>query len=143
MILQKEVYGFFATNSYFYIDDETRCGFLIAPGAQFDELLKIIVREIDHIGAIDELQALQRERFRCVRGRFDFFNSFGRTDFSGANSQKKSSVVYRRLKSFSEKEKSPRRALLVRCDNFFAESKKFFYLRERIHGGISISTLEG
>lgn len=70
MILQKEVHGFFATNSYFYIDDETRCGFLIDPGAQADELLKIIVREnftiekillthghFDHIGAVPELQA--------------------------------------------------------------------------------------
>ncbi len=70
MILQKEVHGFFATNSYFYIDDETRCGFLIDPGAQADELLKIIDREnftiekillthghFDHIGAVPELQA--------------------------------------------------------------------------------------
>ena len=70
MILQKEVYGVLATNSYFYIDDETRCGFLIDPGAQADELLKIIAREnftiekillthghFDHIGAVPELQA--------------------------------------------------------------------------------------
>ncbi|MBR0261771.1 MAG: MBL fold metallo-hydrolase [Selenomonadaceae bacterium] len=70
MILQKEVRGIFATNSYFYIDDETHCGFLIDPGAQADELLKIIEREkftiekillthghFDHIGAIPELQA--------------------------------------------------------------------------------------
>ena len=59
MILQTEVRGIFATNSYFYIDD-----------AQADELLKIIVREnftiekillthghFDHIGAVNELQA--------------------------------------------------------------------------------------
>ena len=70
MILQKEVYGVLATNSYFYIDDETRCGFLIDPGAQADELLKIIAREnftiekilithghFDHIGAVPELQS--------------------------------------------------------------------------------------
>ena len=70
MILQKEVHGFFATNSYFYIDDETRHGFLIDAGAQADELLKIIAREnftiekillthghFDHIGAVGELQA--------------------------------------------------------------------------------------
>ena len=69
MILQKEVRGIFATNSYFYIDDETRHGFLIDPGAQADELLKIIAREnftiekillthghFDHIGAVPELQ---------------------------------------------------------------------------------------
>ena len=56
-------------NAYFYIDDETRCGFLIDPGAQPDELLKIIserkftIEKIllthghyDHIGAVNELQ---------------------------------------------------------------------------------------
>ena len=56
-------------NAYFYVDDETRCGFLIDPGAQADELLKIIAREkftiekilithghYDHIGAVNELQ---------------------------------------------------------------------------------------
>lgn len=69
MILQKEVCGVFATNSYFYIDDTTRHGFLIDPGAQADELLKIIetndftIEKIllthghfDHIGAVNELQ---------------------------------------------------------------------------------------
>ena len=69
MILQKEVRGVFATNSYFYIDDATRHGFLIDPGAQADELLKIIERNkftiekillthghFDHIGAVEELQ---------------------------------------------------------------------------------------
>ena len=39
MILRIEVHGVFATNAYFYIDDETRHGFLIDPGAQADELL--------------------------------------------------------------------------------------------------------
>ena len=70
MILRVEVHGVFATNAYFYIDDETRHGFLIDPGAQGDELLKIIAREkftiekillthghFDHTGAVPELQA--------------------------------------------------------------------------------------
>ena len=70
MILRVEVHGVFATNAYFYVDDETRHGFLIDPGAQGDELLKIIAREnftiekillthghFDHIGAVPELQA--------------------------------------------------------------------------------------
>ena len=70
MILRVEVHGVFATNAYFYIDDETRHGFLIDPGAQGDELLKIIAREkftiekillthghFDHTGAVSELQA--------------------------------------------------------------------------------------
>ena len=56
-------------NAYFYVDDETRCGFLIDPGAQADELLKIIAREnftiekillthghYDHIGAVNDIQ---------------------------------------------------------------------------------------
>lgn len=70
MILRTEVHGVLATNSYFYIDEETRHGFLIDPGAQAEELLKIITREnftiekillthghFDHIGAVPELQA--------------------------------------------------------------------------------------
>ena len=70
MILRKEVRGVFATNSYFYIDDQTRHGFLIDPGAQADELLKVINKRgwtiekillthghFDHIGAVPELQA--------------------------------------------------------------------------------------
>jgi len=56
-------------NAYFYVDDETRCGFLIDPGAQASELLKTIAREnftiekillthghYDHIGAVNEIQ---------------------------------------------------------------------------------------
>ena len=69
MILQTMVRGIFETNAYFYIDDKTRHGFLIDPGAQADKLLKIIdehdftIEKIllthghfDHIGAIPELQ---------------------------------------------------------------------------------------
>lgn len=70
MIFRTEVHGVFATNAYFYVDDETHCGFLIDPGAQADKLIKIIgehgwtIEKIllthghfDHIGAIPELQA--------------------------------------------------------------------------------------
>ena len=70
MVLMIEVRGVFETNCYFYVDDETRHGFLIDPGAQADELLKIIdergftIEKIlithghfDHIGAVPELQA--------------------------------------------------------------------------------------
>lgn len=69
MILQVEVRGIFATNSYLYIDDETKHGFLIDPGAESEKLLKIIsdknftIEKIllthghfDHIGAVEELQ---------------------------------------------------------------------------------------
>ena len=69
MILTVEVFGVIDENAYFFIDDETRHGFLIDPGAQADKLLKIIgernftVEKIllthghfDHIGAVNELQ---------------------------------------------------------------------------------------
>lgn len=70
MVLLTEVRGVFETNCYFYVDDETQHGFLIDPGAQADELLKIMdergftIEKIllthghfDHIGAVPELQA--------------------------------------------------------------------------------------
>ena len=70
MILMTQVRGIFETNAYFYVDDDTRHGFLIDPGAQADELLKIIgehdwtIEKIllthghfDHIGAVPELQS--------------------------------------------------------------------------------------
>ena len=70
MILQVEVHGDFATNAYFYIDDETKHGFLIDPGAEASKLLEVIDRKnfviekillthghFDHIGAVAELQA--------------------------------------------------------------------------------------
>lgn len=70
MILMTAVCGVLETNAYFYIDDDTRHGFLIDPGAQADLLMKIIdehgwtIEKIllthghfDHIGAVPELQA--------------------------------------------------------------------------------------
>lgn len=70
MILLTEVRGVFETNAYFYIDDDTRRGFLIDPGAQADLLMNIIAERgwtiekillthghFDHIGAVPELQA--------------------------------------------------------------------------------------
>ena len=71
MILPVEVdiFGIMEENAYFFIDDETRSGFLIDPGAEADELLKIIDREkfaiekvllthghYDHIGAANTIQ---------------------------------------------------------------------------------------
>ena len=70
MILQVEVQGEFATNSYFYIDDETNHGFLIDPGAEASKLLSVIAQKnfviekillthghFDHIGAVAEIQS--------------------------------------------------------------------------------------
>ena len=71
MILPVEVdiFGIMEENAYFYIDDETRSGFLIDPGAEAAELLQIIDSEkfaiekvllthghYDHIGAANEIQ---------------------------------------------------------------------------------------
>ncbi len=71
MILPVEVdiFGIMEENAYFFIDDETSGGFLIDPGAEADELLKIVEREkftiekillthghYDHIGAVNEIQ---------------------------------------------------------------------------------------
>ena len=71
MILRAEViiYDVMEENSYFYIDDATRRGFLIDPGAQADELLSIAAQNeftiekillthghFDHIGAVNEIR---------------------------------------------------------------------------------------
>ncbi len=69
MILQYEVGYIIDTNAYFYVDDETRHGFLIDAGAEAQRLLhlinerKITVEKIllthghyDHIGAAAEIQ---------------------------------------------------------------------------------------
>ena len=63
------VKGYFAENCYFYIDEETRRGLVIDPGAEAQRLLAIIRREgwvieaillthghFDHTGAVDELR---------------------------------------------------------------------------------------
>ena len=67
--IEVDVSDFMQENAYFYVDDTTRHGFLIDPGAQPDELLAIIAREkftiekillthghYDHIGAVNEIQ---------------------------------------------------------------------------------------
>lgn len=69
MILQAIVTGYIPTNAYFYIDDASKHGFLIDPGAQADKLKAIaeekgfVIEKIllthghfDHIGAVNELQ---------------------------------------------------------------------------------------
>ena len=69
MILPVEVFGVIDENTYFFVDDGTRHGFLIDPGAEADRLLKIAadykitVEKIllthghfDHIGAVNEIQ---------------------------------------------------------------------------------------
>lgn len=73
MVAEVPVKGYFEENCYFYIDDATRHGFLIDPGAQAKELLGLIKKNgwiiekillthghFDHIGAVNEIrEALQ------------------------------------------------------------------------------------
>lgn len=69
MILIAEVSAIFPVNVYFFVDNVTNRGFLIDPGAQADELLKIISERgwtiekillthghFDHIGAVNEIR---------------------------------------------------------------------------------------
>ena len=70
MIAEVPVKGYFAENCFFYIDDRTKHGFIIDPGAQARGLLSLIrengwvIEKIllthghfDHIGAVDEIRA--------------------------------------------------------------------------------------
>ena len=74
MVLTVPVKGYFEENCYFYVNDSTRHGFIIDPGAQADKLLDIIrdnglvIEKIllthghfDHFGAVEEL----REKLNC------------------------------------------------------------------------------
>lgn len=69
MILQATVMKYIPTNAYFYIDNETKHGFLIDPGAQAGKLLEMIREKgfiierillthghFDHIGAVEEIR---------------------------------------------------------------------------------------
>lgn len=69
MIRCVPVRGYFEENCFFYIDDATRHGFVIDPGAEAERLLAIIRREgwtiekillthghFDHTGAVDALR---------------------------------------------------------------------------------------
>ena len=74
MVLTVPVKGYFEENCYFYVNDSTRHGFIIDPGAQADKLLDIIrdnglvIEKIllthghfDHFGAVEKL----REKLNC------------------------------------------------------------------------------
>ena len=69
MIAEVPVKGYFEENCFFYIDDRTKHGFIIDPGAQADRLLDLIGEKgwtiekillthghFDHMGAVDEIQ---------------------------------------------------------------------------------------
>ena len=69
MITGFTVKGYFEENCYFYIDDQTKHGFLIDPGAQAEGLLRMIRKEgwtiekillthghFDHTGAVNDIR---------------------------------------------------------------------------------------
>ena len=69
MIAEVPVKGYFEENCFFYIDDRTKHGFIIDPGAQADRLLDLIGEKgwtiekillthghFDHMGAVDEIR---------------------------------------------------------------------------------------
>lgn len=71
MVRELTVTGVFSENCYFYIDDATRHGFIIDPGAQADVIYDVVVRNgwtierillthghFDHFGAAWELHEL-------------------------------------------------------------------------------------
>ncbi len=68
MVKELEVQGVFAENTYFYIDEHTKTGFLIDPGAQAGMIYDVIMRNgwtiekillthghFDHMGAAESL----------------------------------------------------------------------------------------
>lgn len=69
MVIEVPVKGYFEENCFFYIDDESKHGFIIDPGAQADRLLALIKEKgwtiekillthghFDHMGAVDEIR---------------------------------------------------------------------------------------
>ena len=89
MILRAEVdiLDVMEENAYFYIDDSTRRGFLIDPGAQPEELLKIAAQHeftvekillthghYDHIGAVNEIR--RELKVPVIMGRGGRFYAF-------------------------------------------------------------------
>ncbi len=64
MIRELQVNGVFAENTYFYIDDHTKAGFLIDPGAQAGIIYDAVVRNGWHI-----------EKILLTHGHFDHFGA--------------------------------------------------------------------
>ncbi len=64
MIRELTVYGVYAENCYFFIDDTTNSGFLIDPGAQSDEIFDVVIKNRWHI-----------EKILLTHGHFDHFGA--------------------------------------------------------------------
>lgn len=68
--VEVDVFGVMYENTYFYVDDKSKHGFLIDPGAESDKILEIIEKNglaiekillthghYDHIGAVNEIKS--------------------------------------------------------------------------------------
>ncbi|MDE6514307.1 MAG: MBL fold metallo-hydrolase [Muribaculaceae bacterium] len=66
MVKELQVQGVFAENTYFYIDEHTRSGFLIDPGAQAGLIYEVIQRNGWHI-----------EKILLTHGHFDHLGAAG------------------------------------------------------------------
>lgn len=64
MIRELKVQGVFSENTYFFIDDHTKSGFVIDPGAQAGLIYDVIVRNGWHI-----------EKILLTHGHFDHFGA--------------------------------------------------------------------
>lgn len=76
MIAGVPVKGYFEENCFFYIDDKTKHGFIIDPGAQADELINVIRENgwvIENIllthGHFDHIRFLMRTARSCMSRR--------------------------------------------------------------------------
>lgn len=120
MILSLPVTGVFNTNAYFYINDATGHGFLLAPGAEADTLLAVIQQRgfviekillthghFDHMGAAAQIQdALsipicmhERGREYTENPRWNLSKGCGLTHFPGGDEQTlMQSIIQRILK---------------------------------------------
>lgn len=64
MVKELTVYGVYAENTYFYIDEHTRSGFIIDPGAQAGEIYDVVKRN-----------GWQIEKILLTHGHFDHFGA--------------------------------------------------------------------
>lgn len=66
MVRELTVYGVYAENCYFFIDEATKAGFLIDPGAQAGEIYDVVLRNGWHI-----------EKILLTHGHFDHMGAAG------------------------------------------------------------------
>lgn len=89
MIVQKEpVCDVMETNAYFYVDEKTKCGFLIDPGAEAQKLIDAAHQDgwkieaillthghFDHIGAAEEISRMLNVPYQIHRSGEEFLKN--------------------------------------------------------------------